>query len=428
MIGDELHALATELWPIHRSITGEGVRHTLRLIQERHLPELVVHEVPSGTQAFDWTVPREWRVREAYIVTPAGRRICDVAVNNLHLVAYSRPVRARMTLAELTPHLHSLPAMPAAIPFVTAYYKDYWGFCLSHHERAGLEEGVYTVVVDTELFDGALTYAELIIKGETTEEILLSTYVCHPSMANNELSGLVVTTFLARWLQSLPSRRYTYRVLFVPETIGSLVCLSRNLEWLKAHVVAGFVVTCIGDDRAYSYLPSRNGRTRSDEVARHVLRWTDPRFTSYRWLDRGSDERQYCAPGADLPVASIMRSKYDTYPEYHTSLDDLVNVVTPAGLEGGFTVLRRAIETLERYCRPKMTVIGEPQLGRRGLYRDVSTPTNVAETTLILGLVTWSDGTKSLIDIADECGVPVWELYPLVDALVEHGLLTTGAG
>jgi aminopeptidase-like protein len=281
------------------------------------------------------------------------------------------------------------------------------------------------VVIDTELFDGALTFAELVIKGETSEEILLSTYVCHPSMANNELSGLVVTTFIARWLQSLPSRKFTYRVVFVPETIGSLVCLSRELEWLKAHVVAGFVVTCIGDDRAYSFLPSRNGHTRSDQVARHVLRWTDPGFTSYRWIDRGSDERQYCAPGVDLPIASIMRSKYDTYPEYHTSLDDLVHVVTPRGLEGGFMALRRALETLERFCHPKVTVIGEPQLGRRGLYRDVSTPTNVAETTLILGLVTWSDGTKSLIDIADECGVPVWELYPLVDALVQHGLLTT---
>jgi aminopeptidase-like protein len=425
MIGDELHALARELWPVHRSLTGDGVRQTLGLLRDRFLPDLVLHEVPSGTPAFDWVVPQEWRVREAYIVTPSGRRICDVAANNLHLVAYSRPVRAQMTLGELSPHLHSLPGKPGAIPFVTSYYKDYWGFCLTHDERAALEDGVYTVVVDTELFDGALTFAELVIKGETSEEILLSTYVCHPSMANNELSGLVVTTFIARWLQSLPSRKYTYRVVFVPETIGSLVCLSRELEWLKAHVVAGFVVTCIGDDRAYSFLPSRNGHTRSDLVARHVLRWTDPGFTSYRWIDRGSDERQYCAPGVDLPIASIMRSKYDTYPEYHTSLDDLVHVVTPRGLEGGFTVLRRALESLERFCHPKVTVIGEPHLGKRGLYREVSTPTNVAETTLILGLVTWSDGTKSLIDIADECGVPVWELYPLVDVLVQHGLLTT---
>jgi aminopeptidase-like protein len=424
MIGDELHALARELWPFHRSLTGDGVRRTLQLIRDRHLPDLVLHEVPSGTPAFDWVVPQEWRVREAYIVAPGGRRICDVAVNNLHLVAYSRPVRAQLTRGELDEHLHSLPDRPDAIPFVTAYYKEYWGFCLSHRERESLEEGVYTVVVDTELFDGALTFGELVIAGDTSDEILLSTYVCHPSMANNELSGVVVSTFLARWLQSLPSRRHTYRILFVPETIGSLTYLSRHLDWLKAHVVAGFVVTCIGDDRAYSFLPSRNGQTRSDQVARHVLRWTDPGYTSYRWIDRGSDERQYCAPGVDLPIASIMRSKYDTYPEYHTSLDDLVRVVTPNGLQGGYSVLQRAIESLERYCRPKVTVFGEPQLGRRGLYRDVSTPSNVAETTLILGLVTWADGTKSLIDIADECGVPVWELYPLVDALVQHGLLT----
>jgi aminopeptidase-like protein len=424
VIGDQMHALARELWPLHRSLTGEGVRQTLRLLRDRHLPGLVMHEVPSGTQAFDWTVPQEWRVREAYIETPSGRRICDVAVNNLHLVGYSRPLRARMTLAELSPHLHSLPDRPQAIPFVTSYYKDYWGFCLPHEERCALEDGVYTVVVDTQLFDGSLTFGELLIPGDTTDEILLSTYVCHPSMANNELSGVVVSTFLARWLQSLPSRKHTYRILFLPETIGSLTFLSRELDWVKAHVVAGFVVTCIGDERVYSFLPSRNGQTRSDHVARHVLRWIDANFTSYRWIDRGSDERQYCAPGVDLPIASIMRSKYDTYPEYHTSLDDLDHVVTPSGLAGGFTALQRALESLERYCFPKVTVLGEPQLGRRGLYRDVSTPTNVAETTVILGLVTWADGTKSLIDIADECGVPVWDLYPLVDTLVQHGLLT----
>ena len=422
MIGHEIHRLAQALWPLNRSITGDGVRETLRVIQRLHLPELTIHEVPTGTRAFDWVVPREWKIRAAYIVTPDGRRICDFAENNLHVVGYSIPVDRTLSLEELNAHLHSLPDRPDAIPFVTSYYQERWGFCLTHHQRLQLQEGTYRVVIDSELFDGALTYGEVLIPGATAQEVLLSTYVCHPSMANNELSGPTVLTFLARWLRSLPARKYTYRIVFVPETIGSITYLSRNLDWLKAHVIAGFNVSCIGDERGYSYLPSRNGGTLSDRVARHVLHWIDAGFVTYRWADRGSDERQYCAPGIDLPVASMMRSKFDKYPEYHTSLDDLVNVVTPAGLEGGYNAVRLAIETIERHCFPRVTVLGEPQLGPRGLYAQLSTPE--AQVPLILNLITWADGTRSLIDIADECGVPVWELYPLVDQLVAHDLVS----
>jgi aminopeptidase-like protein len=422
-IGQRIHALAQRLWGINRSITGDGVRQTLAILREL-LPELRLHEVPSGTAAFDWTVPREWRARDAYIVAPDGRRICEFSKNNLHLVGYSTPVRLRMRLAELQAHLYSLPEQPDAIPYITSYYKERWGFCLSQQQRDELVDGDYEVVVDTELFDGSLSYGELVVMGSSTQEVLVSTYLCHPSMANNELSGPTVTAHVARWVAALPKRRYTYRFVFIPETIGSLTYISRNLDHLKSHVCAGFNVTCVGDDRAYSYLPSRHGNTISDSVARHVLKHIDPHYKAYHWNDRGSDERQYCAPGIDLPVASIMRTKYGEYPEYHTSLDDLIHVVTPAGLAGGFNALTCALESLERNLYPLVTVLGEPQLGKRGLYPTLSTKSSGAEVRLMMNLITWSDGSRSLLEIAELCEAPVWALYDIVDRLAEHGLLS----
>ena len=422
-IGQQIHALAQRLWGINRSITGDGVRRTLSILREL-LPELRVHEVPSGTAAFDWTVPREWRVRDAYIIAPDGRRICEFSKNNLHLVGYSTPVRARMRLAELQGHLYSLPDQPNAIPYITSYYNECWGFCLSQKQRDSLVDGDYEVVVDTELFDGSLSYGELVVLGSSTQEVLVSTYLCHPSMANNELSGPTVTAYVARWVAAMPKPRYTYRFVFIPETIGSLTYISRNLDHLKAHVYAGFNVTCVGDDRAYSYLPSRSGNTISDSVARHVLKHIDPHYKAYHWNDRGSDERQYCAPGIDLPVASIMRTKYGEYPEYHTSLDDLIHVVTPAGLAGGYRALTRALGSLERNLYPRVTVLGEPQLGKRGLYPTLSTKSSGAEVRLMMNLVTWSDGSRSLLEIAELCEAPVWALYDIVDSLIEHGLLS----
>ena len=421
-IGQKIHALAKRLWSINRSITGEGLRQTLGILREL-LPDLHVHEVPSGTVVFDWMVPQEWRVREAYILTPDGRRICDFAKNNLHLVGYSTPVRARILLADLQAHLYSLPEQPDAIPYITSYYKERWGFCLSQQLRDTLVDGEYEVVVDTELFDGSLSYGELIIPGNSSQEILVSTYVCHPSMANNELSGPTVTAHLARWVASLPHRRYTYRFLFIPETIGSLTYLSRNLEQLKERVIAGFNVTCVGDERAYSYLPSRRGNTVSDLVCKHVLKHIDPGYKAYTWNDRGSDERQYCAPGIDLPVASIMRTKYGEYPEYHTSLDNLIDVVTPQGLAGSYHALTRALEVLERNMYSRVTVLGEPQLGKRGLYPTLSTKSSGAEVRLMMNLITWSDGSRSLLEIAELCSAPIWDLYDSVEKLVKHGLL-----
>ena len=408
---------------MNRSITGDGVRQTLFEIQ-KHLPDLEIIETPTGTQVYDWTVPQEWRVRDAYIVRPDGKKICQFKKNNLHLVGYSVPVAATMSLDELTSHLHTLPSQPDATPYVTSYYQGSWGFCLPDAEKISLPDGEYEVVVDSELFDGSLTYGELLIPGSTEKEVLISTYICHPSMANNELSGPCVCTFLAKEVEKIKSRKLSYRFVFLPETIGSITFLSKNLEHLKDRVIAGFNVSCVGDNRSYSFLPSRKGTTLSDNVAKHVLNHTDASYKSYDWSERGSDERQYCAPGIDLPIASIMRTKYGCYSEYHTSKDDLDKVVTAEGLQGGFDVLLKAINLLENNCYPEVTVLGEPQLGKRGLYPTLSNNSNFSAARLTLDVLTWSDGSHSLVDISNKCGAPAWDIYEILKQLEDHDLVT----
>ena len=408
-----MHDLAARLFPICRSITGPGTRETLRILQE-YLP-LQIHEVPSGTQVFDWTVPKEWTIREAYLEDAAGNRVVDFRRNNLHVVGYSVPVDQQMPLSELSEHLYSLPNQPDAIPYVTSYYQERWGFCVSQRERAKLKEGTYHAFIDSDLKDGALSYGECVIRGESEKEVLLSTYVCHPSMANNELSGPVVAAFIARWLQSAP-RHYTYRIILIPETIGSIAYLSRNLKDLKRAMVVGFNLSCIGDERAISYVGSRYGNTLADKVARHVLSSMSPDYISYSFLDRGSDERQYCSPGVDLPLVTLCRSKYGAYPEYHTSLDNL-DLVTPNGLAGGYEMVRRCLDAVEHNRRYKVSCYCEPQLGRRGLYPTISTKNSSATVQVMMDLIAYADGTNDLIDIANRIGVPVWELFEIVSRL-----------
>lgn len=419
--GEFCHQLARRLFPICRSITGPGVRETLDILAE-YLPGLTRDSVPSGYQAFDWIVPDEWTIRAAYIEDEQGERIVDFSHNNLHVVGYSTPVDEWMTREELDQHLYSLPDQPDAIPYATSYYHPHWGFCLPHNQRTRLKSGRYRAVVDSTLEPGQLDYAEIVLPGESSDEVFLSTYVCHPSMANNELSGPVVVTALVRWLLSLPTRKYTYRVVFIPETIGSLVYLSRNLTSLKDKMVAGFNVTCVGDDRGYSYLPSRAGNTLADKVALHVLGHKDPGFTRHTWLDRGSDERQYCAPGVDLPVVSMMRSKYGTYPEYHTSLDDLT-LVTPSGLQGGFDALKEALTVLEHNVTPTVTTLGEPQLGRRNLYPSLSTNNSFGAAATTKDVLSYCDGQTSLLDIAELIGEPMTSLLELIETLRGVGLI-----
>jgi len=424
-LGKEMHNLCHELFPINRSITGEGFRKSLAILGG-HLPNLKTVEVPTGTKCFDWEVPREWNIKDAYIVCPNGRKICEFKQSNLHVIGYSVPINKVISLDELQGNLYSLAEQPNAIPYITSYYKERWGFCITQNERDKLEVGEYRVFIDSELINGSLTYGELIIPGETDKEIFLSSYLCHPSMANNELSGPVVMTFIAKWLAGLKSRKYTYRIVILPETIGSITYLSRNYKKMKERVVGGFNVTCIGDDRAYSYLPSRKGDTLSDKVALHVLQYSQPDYITYGFLDRGSDERQYCSPGIDLPICSIMRTKYGCYPEYHTSLDDL-DLVTPTGLFGGFEVLMKSIECMEYDEVLFSVVLCEPQLGKRGLYPTLSTKTSTSNVRNMMNLLVYSDGSHTSLEIANIIGVPLWELKETIETLKKENLITSKA-
>ena len=420
-----MHAWATDLFPICRSLTGEGVRTTLAYLGNL-LPGLHVHSAATGTKAFDWVVPEEWIIRSGYVADMDGNVLIDFKDSNLHIVGYSIAVDLVVSREVLFDHLYSLPEQPDAIPYITSYYSRTWGFCCTDNQRQLLLDSQYRVFIDSELTNGSLNYGELFIPGKSEEEVFISTYVCHPSMANNELSGPVVSTRLAQHVLSLSERHYSYRFVFIPETIGSIVFLSRNLDHLKQNVFAGFNVSCVGDDRAYSFLPSRSGNTVSDQIAKHVLRHIDASYAKYTWLDRGSDERQYCAPFVDLPIASIMRTKYGMYPEYHTSLDDLVNVVTPSGLQGGYNALRKSLEILERNFFPKVAVYCEPQLGKRGLYPNVSTKTSGATVKLMMDTISRCDGTCSVLDIADALEQPFDVIFDIVDKLRDHSLVRDG--
>jgi len=419
-LGLRMHQLMRRLWPICRSITGEGVRQTLSIISE-YIPDIKIHEIPTGAQCFDWQVPKEWSIKDAFIKDENGNKIISFAENNLHVVNYSTPIDKVISLNELLPHLHSLPEQPTAIPYVTSYYKESWGFCLPDQLKENLQPGNYHVFIDSEHKEGSLIYADLIIEGKTDREILISTYVCHPSMANNELSGPCVSTMLAEWLLQ-QDLYYTYRIVYVPETIGAICYLSKHLEKLKKKVVAGYVVTCVGDERAWSFMPSRDGNSYSDHLARHVLDASGINYQEYSFLERGSDERQYCSPGIDLPVASIMRSKYATYPEYHTSLDDM-EFVTAVGLEEALNVYINVIKAIEIDCYPVSQVLGEPMMSKRGLRATTGKVGSAADSIDLMNVLAYADGSKSLLDIAKLIGKPVWELAPVLDSLVECELI-----
>ncbi|MDR0453395.1 MAG: DUF4910 domain-containing protein [Deferribacteraceae bacterium] len=421
--GNKLYSKAKELYPICRSLTGRGVEDTLSILK-RDIPEMIIQKAPTGAKAFDWKVPEEWEINDAFIADESGKRVVDFKAHNLHIMGYSEPVDKVITFEELDKHLYSLPDQPDAIPYVTSYYKKHWGFCVTEKQRDILRAGSdkkYHVFIESRLFNGYLTYGECFIKGETDREVLFSTYICHPSMANNEISGPVLAAALAEYIRSAP-RRLSYRFLFLPETIGAVVYLSRNLDKLKRNVIAGFMLTCLGDGRAYSYLASRYGNTLADKVAKHALKYTTPGYISYSFLERGSDERQFCSPGVDLPVCSIMRSKYCEYPEYHTSLDDM-SLISPEGLEGGYNVMRRCVDILENRKVYKNTVLCEPQMGNRGLYPAISIRNNGLSVRNMMNVLAYTDGTNDLEDISDITGIPAAELTEITDKLEDAGLI-----
>lgn len=419
--GAEIYKIAAELFPICRSITGNGVRETFRILK-KYVPMLSVEEIPSGTQVFDWEVPKEWNISEGYIENSRGERVIDFCENNLHIMGYSVPVDRYVSLDELKQYIYTEKSQPTVIPYVTSYYKERFGFCMSEVQKNQLSDDTYHMVIKSELKQGSLTYGEIVIPGKHKEEIFISTYICHPSMANNECSGPALAIYAADWLMHRQNRYYTYRIVFVPETIGSICYLSRYKDELKARVRAGFNLSCVGDNRDYSIIESRYGDTLSDRVLKKVLQEHCRKFSVYSFLERGSDERQYNAPGIDLPVVGFCRSKYGEYPEYHTSSDNM-ELVSAEGFQGSFDVLSKVIEVLEYNRNYRINVLCEPQLGKRGLYPTISQKGSYEAAYDMKNLIAYADGKNDLIEISDRIGCPTSRLLGLVRKLTEHDLL-----
>ncbi len=417
--GKKMYDVAARMFPICRSLTGNGFRKSLNILKES-VPEIQIHEVPTGTQVFDWTVPNEWNCVGGGIYKLNGEKIIDFQDSNLHILGYSTSIDRIISKEELLEHIYTQPEQPDWIPYVTSYYKERWGFCMSENQKKTLTEPEYHVVIKSTLEPGSLTYGDLLIPGETGDEILFSTYLCHPSMANNELSGPVVQTEIINYIKGMSKRRYSYRFVFCPETIGSITYLSRNLDVMKKNIKAGFVLSCVGDDRTYSMIMSKYENTLADRVLHNVLRYHYPQYKKYSFLKRGSDERQYCS--VDLPVVGFCRSKYAEYPEYHTSADNM-DLISPAGLQGAYDVMVKVVNTLENNYFYKIKCHAEPQLGKRGLYPSVSHKGEYDAVTSLVNFIAYADGKNDLIGISDIIGVPTAELITIKDTLLSNGIL-----
>jgi aminopeptidase-like protein len=421
---DSLEKYFDRLWPICRSISGDGLRESFKIIQE--IIPLSLIEVETGTQVHDWVVPKEWNIREAYIITPLGERIADFKVNNLHVVNYSVPVREQMSWEQLKPHLHTLKEKPDAVPYLTSYYKETWGFCLTYNQFKNLpQEGEYTVVIDSTLSHGSITLGHCILPGESSDEIIFSSYLCHPSMANNELSGPLALAFLYHELSKLPKRRFTYRFILAPETIGVIAYLSLFGDELKSKTKAGYVLTCVGDAGEYNFKRSKNPSSLVNRVAEHVLKYQEEKFSVREFSVGGSDERQYCSPGYNLPVGSLMRSVYHEFTQYHTSLDNK-DFISFDHLERTILMYVKIAETFELMGTFRGTVLfGEPMLGKHGMYPSSSTPdVNRIEVMKLMHFLTYADGETNLIDIAEKTNHSVLEFRDIVNRCLEKGLVT----
>jgi len=417
----ELSSLVTELFPICRSITGDGVRETLRRIQ-RIVP-LSIQEVPSGTQVFDWTVPREWNIRDAWVKTLTGERVIDFRASNLHVVNYSTPVRARVPLAELKQHLHTLPDYPTWIPYKTSYYADTWGFCVSAERLASMNDPEYDVCIDSSLEDGYLTYGECVLPGESADEVLLSCHVCHPSLCNDNLSGVSVMAFLGQWLAALPHRRLSYRLLFIPGTIGAITWLARNPERLST-IRHGLVLTGLGGPGGLVYKRSRRGNALIDRASVHVLTHRGTALEVRDFVPYGYDERQYCSPGINLPVGCLSRTPFGEYPEYHTSADNLT-FVTGDRLEDAYEACQAIVRVLEGDATyVSLNPMCEPQLGKRGLYSASGGAGERRDREMsLLWVLNLADGSHSLLDMAERSSMPFERIRSAAALLEQHGLI-----
>jgi aminopeptidase-like protein len=421
-VGEEMHQFAAELFPICRSITGEGLRQTLSKIQKRI--ELKTVEVASGTQVFDWTVPKEWNIRDAWVKNSAGNKFIDFHKSNLHVMNYSSPVRAKMPLSELRPHLFTIPGHPDWIPYRTSYYKQEWGFCLSHNQLLTLPDGEYEVCVDSTLADGQMTLAECYLPGQSSDEVLISCHACHPSLANDNLSGVVVATFLAQSLMG-KTLRYSYRFLFNPGTIGAIAWLARNKEAAQ-RVRHGLVLTCIGDGGSFHYKKSRRGDAEIDRAAVHVLSHATRSAEILDFSPLGYDERQFCSPGFNLPVGCLMRSVWGTFPEYHTSADNL-DFIKPAALAESLRVCAGIVNVLEKNKKYRsLNPHCEPELGRRNLY-PAAGDASTSELSARLWVLNLSDGENSLLDMAERSKLPFQSISEAADVLEKSGLLSVCA-
>ncbi len=417
--------LGKKLWPLNRSITGNGVNQTLKILKSYN-NKLKIIKFKSGKKVFDWTIPNEWEVHEAWIKDENGKKIINFEDNNLHLVGYSSPIKKKLLLKQFKDKLHFHKKQPDAIPYVTSYYKKDWGFCLTYKQLKKMDnKKKYEIFINSKLKKGFLNCAEIYLPGRSKKEILFSTYICHPSMANNELSGPILSIFLSQWLKSKKNRKWSYRFIFVPETIGSIAYLSKNFQKLKKNVIGGYVLTCLGDERSYSFLPSKFKYSISDKIARHVLKKNVKSYEEYSWLESRSDEIQFCSPGIDLPIASLMRTKYGEYPEYHTSLDTFGKVVTLNGLKGSLKLLKKIVNEFEISDFPIANFKCEPQLGKKGLYPNLSKKNTIKlDTRLIQYFLSYSDGQNSIIDIAKKCKVPYSKILKIEKILKKKKLIS----
>jgi aminopeptidase-like protein len=425
MIENDIEIYFDRLWTICRSITGNGLRESFKIIQG--LIPLNLYEVPTGTKCFDWEVPKEWNINDAYILTPTGEKICDFRINNLHILNYSIPFEGYVDFEELDKHLFSLPELPYAIPYVTSYYKENWGFCISHDLRMQLpKDGKYYIKIDSSLEHGFLTYGDLVLKGETDQEILFSTYLCHPSMANNELSGPLCLAFLYQKIAALPKRKYTYRFVVAPETIGVIAYLSKNGFYMKDNIVAGYVMTCCGDDAPFVYKMSKHENSLADRIAKHVLKNQSIPYEIIPFAVGGSDERQYCSPGFNMPVGSLTRSMYQRYKEYHTSLDKK-EFISFVAMEKTIEVYFDFVRVLEINDFYKTTIpYCEPQLGKRGLYPSSVNPNyDRMNVHRMMHLISFSDGNTDLVDVAELRKESVFKYQEILIDLLNSKLLVT---